>query len=275
VAELKERVMEAAGRVQFCDPDYYPIARADEREIAVRRFGEVQADPAFAVILVHLRIPPSASYSDDQKLAVYREWKALAALALTPVAGGGSVPDAYSFDYRAAKTSGPSPAPREDGVRVVGSVDGFGVVDVRQRTDAGPLMCPICLALGTRIATPTGGRAVEDLRVGDVVWTPGDHGERVAAALVAVGSTPVPATHRVVRLALDDGRIVLASPGHPTADGRRVGDLRAGAVLDGARVVSAERVAYAGGATFDVLPGGTTGAYWADGVLLGSTLRSP
>jgi hypothetical protein len=43
--------------------------------------------------------------------------------------------------------------------------------------------------------------------------------------------------------------------------------------MDGGRVVSAERVAYTGGATFDVLPAGTTGAYWANGVLLGSTLR--
>jgi hypothetical protein len=32
-------------------------------------------------------------------------------------------------------------------------------------------------------------------------------------------------------------------------------------------------VRYDGGATFDILPGGVTGAYWANGVLLGSTLR--
>jgi hypothetical protein len=76
-----------------------------------------------------------------------------------------------------------------------------------------------------------------------------------------------------VRLVLGDGRVVLVSPGHPTADGRRVGALRAGDPIDGAHVAAAERVAYGGGATYDVLPAGATGAYWANGVLLGSTLR--
>ena len=112
------------------------------------------------------------------------------------------------------------------------------------------------------------------LRVGDVVWTTDATGARIAAALVEIGSTPVPSTHRVVRLALADGRVVFVSPGHPTADGRHVGDLTAGDSLDGARIASVERVAYAGGATYDILPGGATRAYWANGVLLGSTLRA-
>ena len=30
MAELKYRVMDAGGRISFCDPDFYPIARADE-----------------------------------------------------------------------------------------------------------------------------------------------------------------------------------------------------------------------------------------------------
>jgi hypothetical protein len=115
---------------------------------------------------------------------------------------------------------------------------------------------------------------VEDLRVGDVVWTIDMTGTRVAGLLVAVGSTPVPVSHVVVRLTLDDGRVVSVSPGHPTADGRRVGDLAAGETLDGARIASAQRVAYPGSATYDILPAGTTGAYWANGVLLGSTLRA-
>ena len=79
--------------------------------------------------------------------------------------------------------------------------------------------------------------------------------------------------HRVVALLLSDGRFVEVSPGHPTADGRTVGDLRAGDAYDGALVVNARLVAYSGGATFDVLPAGATGTYWANGVLLGSTLR--
>jgi hypothetical protein len=76
-----------------------------------------------------------------------------------------------------------------------------------------------------------------------------------------------------VRLTLADGRLVYASPGHPTSDGRRVGDLTAGETLDGARIASVARVAYDGGATYDILPASATGAYWANGVLLGSTLH--
>ena len=127
--------------------------------------------------------------------------------------------------------------------------------------------------MSTLIATPSGDVAVELLRIGDIVWTSDGRGGRVAAPLVMIGTTPVPPTHEVVRLTLDDGRVVFVSPGHPTADGRRVGDLVAGDTLDGVRVAATERVGYEGGATFDVLPAGATGAYWANGVPLGSTLR--
>jgi hypothetical protein len=76
-----------------------------------------------------------------------------------------------------------------------------------------------------------------------------------------------------VHLLLADSRAVDVSAGHPTSDGRNIGDIVAGESYDGAMVISVERVVYAGGATFDVLPAGTTGLYWANNVLLGSTLR--
>jgi hypothetical protein len=42
--------------------------------------------------------------------------------------------------------------------------------------------------------------------------------------------------------------------------------------FDGSTVVSARRIAYRGGFTYDLLPSGPTGTYFANGVLLGSTL---
>lgn len=251
-AELKYRVMDAVGRIWFCDPDFYPIGRADERDLAHQKLPQIQGDAeTYAAI--------TARVGTDE-LAVYREWKALNAVQLQPVN------DVFGFGYLVQKTAGA-------GERVEGRVTTTGQVFVLFRNAAGPLNCPICLARGTRIATPSGDAAVEDLRVGDVVWTGDERGGRIAAPLLAVGSTPVPPTHEVVRLLLDDGRGVLVSPGHPTADGRRIGELRAGDALDGARVVSADRERYDAGFTFDVLPAGTTGTYWANGVLLGSTLR--
>lgn len=259
--ELKYRVMDAGGRISFCDPDFYPIARSDEGELAKAKIAEIQADAnTYSAITARVGTDP---------LAAYREWKALRALVLTPAGAN------FTFAYRATTAAGPysTADPKQNGKQIEGSVTARGQVDITKRTDAGALNCPICLAVGTRIATPDGEVAVEGLRVGDIVWTVGPDGTRVAAPLVAIGSTPVPATHEVVRLVLSDGRIVLVSPGHPTADGRRVGDLRAGDTIDGAPVVSADRVTYPGGFTYDVLPAGASGAYWANGVLLGSTLH--
>jgi hypothetical protein len=259
-AQLKYRLVDQFGRLLFCDPDYYPVARADEGALAHQRLGDIQKDvPTFSAILAHLGIAAAASYTSDQELAIYRDWKMLNAIRLEQVSGGFHFIAIFGTPQQAS--------------RVDGTIDERGNVTIASRTPSGQPPCPICLARGTRIATPSGDVAVEALRVGDLVWTLDAVGARVALPLVEIGSTPVPATHRVVQLRLDDGRAVDVSPGHPAADGRKVGDLRAGDRYDGAVVVSAELIPYAGGSTFDVLPEGATGVYWANGVLLGSTLR--
>jgi hypothetical protein len=97
-------------------------------------------------------------------------------------------------------------------------------------------------------------------------------GTRIAAPVLQVGKTVTPLTHRMVHLRLTDGRELWASPGHPTADGRTLRDLHTGDSLDGSTVSLVESIPYTGRATYDLLPAGATGAYWADGVLLGSTL---
>jgi hypothetical protein len=129
----------------------------------------------------------------------------------------------------------------------------------------------ICLAADDRIATPTGPLPVAQLRPGMIVWTQDGAGRRIAAQVLRVSHKPAPSGHHVIRVVLSDGRTVEASPGHPTADGRHVGELRPGDLLDGSRVRAVQRVSYIGD-TWDLLPAGPTGAYWADDVLLGSTL---
>jgi hypothetical protein len=262
--------MDQVGRPLFCDPDFYPIARADERDLAPQRLPEIEKDlDAFAAIVAHLKLPHAPPYTADQQLAIYREWKTLNALRLQPGSfGSPSTPQDWTFTYVAMRNTGGSE-------HVEGRIAADGRIAVTTRQQAGPQQCPICLALGTRIATPGGERAVQDLRAGDVVWTVAADGARASAPLIAVGSTPVPPTHQVVHLTLDDGRAVFVSPGHPTIDGRHVGELAMGDTFEGSRVASAERVAYGGGATYDILPAGATGAYWANGVRLGSTLHAP
>ncbi len=138
---------------------------------------------------------------------------------------------------------------------------------------SGPCNPPICLPPDAAIDTPDGPVAVSALRPGDRVWTLGADGAAVIAPILHVGSTEAPRDHRVVVATLADGRVVRGSPGHPTADGRTLGELRAGDVLDEARVREVRRVRYDRPRTYDLLPAGPTGAYWSDGVLLGSTLR--
>ena len=133
--------------------------------------------------------------------------------------------------------------------------------------------CPICLAGDTLIDTPSGPVPVEKMQVGMPIWTTDKAGNRISAVIVKTSKVPVLPTHQVVHLVLDDGRELFASPGHPTTDGRSVGDLILRDLYDGAFIVSAQRVPYGEGATYDVLPSGETGFYWANGVLLGSTLR--
>jgi hypothetical protein len=115
---------------------------------------------------------------------------------------------------------------------------------------------------------------VEALRPGDLVWTLDASGQRLAAPILRMARTVVPDLHRLVYLLLDDGRELWASPGHPTADGRRLADLQPGDLLDGARLTRSEAVSYGRPATYDLLPSGDTGYYWANGILMGSTLAA-
>jgi hypothetical protein len=115
---------------------------------------------------------------------------------------------------------------------------------------------------------------VEQLQKGMTVWTVDSTGKRAAGVIIEVATTPVPPTFPVARVGLADGRTLTASAGHPTAEGRVLGDYQPGDTLDGALVVLVEHLAYDGGATYDILPAGTTGVYWANGIQLKSTITT-
>ncbi len=133
-------------------------------------------------------------------------------------------------------------------------------------------MCPICLAEHTLIDTPSGQIPVETLQKGMEVWTADKSGKRIVGTILKTSKTSVPTTHKVIHLVLDDGRELFVSPGHPTADGRNVEKLSAGDIYDGVRIKNVEQIPYAYNTTYDILPSGETGLYWANGILMGSTL---
>lgn len=263
VPQLKFAVMDAVGKPVYCDPDFYPIVReGGEQANAISMYPQIKADTeTYAAIVAHEHLP-SGDLTDAQKLTAYRAWKLLRVVGLTGAGNG------YSFEYRVqSKTGG---AAYE---MVGGTVRADGAVTVTSRVASGPPPCPICLAASTLIATPAGPMRVTEVRVGMVVWTQAADGSRVAAPVLQVGSIEAPPGHMMVHLVLADGRELLVSPGHQTADGRGVGSLKVGDPLDGSAVTTTELMPYAGGKTYDILPAGATGHYWANGILLSSTLR--
>lgn len=262
-AELKLALADRFGALWYCDPDFYPVPRGEEIDHARERWAEVTGDSeAFAALTTKLGFDPAGAFTDEQKLAIYRAWKVLNATALEPIGN-----DRYRFDYLAQPPAGAS-----EGTRTAGFITVAGAITIEQQAGAGEPMCPICLAEGTLIEAPDGSIAVQRLRIGDTVWTLDAAGRRLRGMVLALGSTPAPAGHEVIRLELANGRSVTASPGHPLADGRALGDLELGDLVGGVAVVSVDRIAYDGTSTFDVVVSGPTGTYLVDGIALGSTL---
>jgi len=236
----------------------FPLGQEEQR--AREEFPRIQQDAEeFQAILWQLDLQEASSYTDEQQLLVYREHKKLNAVILEPSG------DAYTFEFRVQEG---------DGFKIEGAVDRKGAITVLNKEPSFNI-CPICLAGSTRIDMPKGQVTVRDLFVGMEIWTVDVSGARVAAIIREVASSPAPEGQYMIHAVLDDGRALLASPGHPVADGRTLEELVTGSVVDGARVISIGRVSYEEGETYDILPEGGTGRYWANGILIGSTLSNP
>ena len=129
-----------------------------------------------------------------------------------------------------------------------------------------------CLSVTTRIATPTGSVPVAQIKPGMLVWSSDLSGRRISVKVLKVRRAHVPADHLMARLRLADGRNLSVSLTHPLPDGAAVSTLADGQRFEGSRVASAARVRYGRPYTYDLLPAGPTDTYFADGVLMGSTL---
>ena len=264
-AQVRYLLIDQLGPLHYCDPDEYPVSHGDEPQKALAQFPLIEADvPTFAAILERAGLLGQTEFSDADKLQIYREWKVLNSVDAQPLGN-----DVYQFDVTTEGDAASGQATRYQGTVDAAS----GHISIASQEEMFGTSCPICLARGTLIDTPTGLRPVDELAVGDPIWTVDSAGGRIVSTVERVGSVPVPSTHEVVHLVLADGRTLDVSPGHPLTDGRQAGELVRGDELDGAEVISAELIPYEGGRTYDVLPAGDTGFYWADGVLLASTLR--
>ena len=133
--------------------------------------------------------------------------------------------------------------------------------------------CPICLSANSEIKTPNGDVNVKDIKDGMVVWSTNSNGMIIKSKVIKINNVFVGDTHKVEDLQLADGRELFVSPNHPTYDGRIIADLKVGERYDGSTVKSIELIPYKYQFTYDILPDSQTGNYFANGVLVGSTLR--
>jgi hypothetical protein len=265
VPALKLAVLDAiGGALDYCDPDVYPVTRGTKLQNAQGRLPTIKADKVtYRAILQNLHITDDSNLTPDQIIAISEAYKKIQSIELKP--------QDESYAFSVLQTNGPADAGPP--TLVEGTITPTGQVTSERKVPGEHPICPVCLAAGVLIATPEGPVRVEDIRRGMPVWTIDGHGRRLPAVVLLTGHMAAPPGHEVVRIVLADGRSVTASPGHPTADGRTVGELTPGDSLDGSRVVSVLRVAYKDGITYDLLPSGLTGAYFADGILLGSTIE--
>lgn len=261
--ELRLLLTDALGPRWYCDPDEYPVGR-DEQQSAIDRWNEIFMSDVFMAAIDRLGFTPGQDFGPAEQLAVYRLWKVAATIPFEVVPSG----DGFRFDYLAAPIGGAT-----DGVHTIGIIDSTGRITIESRSTAGEPMCPICLVRGTLIDAPAGPVPVEQLRVGDAVWTLDGAGRRVVGTVLAVAAMTAPSSHRVIRLELADGRSLTASPGHPLANGTTIGELQVGDLVDGSAVASLTWLPYGGGRTWDVLVSGSSGVYFVDGIPTASTIR--
>lgn len=258
--QLEYRLFVKYPNIFWRDPDYYPVAReGQEQQNSVDQFLTIKSNQAeFSAILTQLNLPNKTDYTDNEKLLIYREHKKLTYAVQMTAANGG-----YNFDLRVGEGQG---------TRIQGTIITSGEIQETSR-ETSFNTCPICLVKGTLIDTPQGRIPVEQLSKGMIVWTTDDSGNRIAKEIVETTSTIVPSSFKVIKIELNDGRTITASPGHPTAEGRAIADYQLGNELDGAQIVTMDYITYENSMTYDILPDGPTGFYWANGILLGSTLK--
>jgi hypothetical protein len=133
--------------------------------------------------------------------------------------------------------------------------------------------CPICLSANSVIKTPNGDINVRDIKDGMTIWSTNSNGTIIESKVIKINNVFVGETHKVIDLQLADGRELFVSPNHPTYDGRIIADLKVGERYDGSTVKSIELVQYKYQFTYDILPDSHTGNYFANGILVGSTLK--
>ncbi len=131
--------------------------------------------------------------------------------------------------------------------------------------------CCHCLSKGSKILTPSGYKSVEKLKLGDSVMTVGRKGKLKSAIITKQVKIKAGNRHVMLRVVLMDGSVAEFTPTHPDINGISfIKSLHSSDLIK--QIKEINLIKYNSTYTYDILPEGSTGAYIADGVLLGSTL---
>ncbi len=131
--------------------------------------------------------------------------------------------------------------------------------------------CPICLTENTTIDTPSGQVPIKYIREGDIIWTSDIYAHKQIAKIIKTTKTQVK-NHQVSHIVLDDDREINISPNHPMTNDKPIGSVLIGDTIDNSKVIISELVQYKGDYTYDILPSSDTGTYWANRILLKSSI---
>jgi hypothetical protein len=257
-ARLQLKLLKKYG-LNWCDDNMYPVGRTvSDEEIAGQLALYQQKDPQlYREVQRDFKVHPDSTPTLKENQMVFSRFRRARAIRLT------LKDDRYHFEFFAG-------LPRAQ--KIIGSIGKTGDVEIDKKIPGGP-NCPKCLAENTVISTPSGLVKVTDLFPGMSVWTMDQNGNRQSKALLRVQKVPVPESHQMLQLKLEDGRKVLVSPLHPDRFGCPLKDLHKGDLLDGSRIKGYSFRQYESGYTYDLLPAGGTGLYWANGILIGSTMN--
>jgi hypothetical protein len=260
--ELKLRLVDSLGEVDYCDRDDYPVIRPGLEQASAQKFFDTinPNSEELQALTQHAGLAGKTNFTNDEKLMLYRQHKALLAVMLD------TLPVKYSF-----KINVKTPAVKE--WHYEGQISPSGKILVQVKNPF-KLNCPICLPYNALIETPKGKIEVRYLKTGDPVFTADAEGHRFVTTIFNTGKTPVPAGHKMIHIKLNDGREFTASFGHPLADGRVLSQLKRYDPVQNSSVSEVDTISYNGGFTYDILPGGNTGFYIVNGILVGSTLKN-
>jgi hypothetical protein len=111
------------------------VAHNDEQQKAIAKFPEIQADgPTFSAITQRAGMAGKTTFSDADKLQVYREWKVLNGVDVQPLGNA-----MYSFDVVTEGDAASGAA-----THYIGAVDAHtGEIKINSQEQVFGVSCPI------------------------------------------------------------------------------------------------------------------------------------